>query len=123
MLIGLLTSRVSASYHTKCVSLSNQKCMTQHTLFNLHSDQYNQWSSNKYNHPNELHYYLSVVNLDRSAGSYNTMNDLPNKLCVAYKTKDLNTHVANMIIRIKGSKMLTKHVSCECKCKFDCRNM
>ena len=28
----LLTSIVSASNHTKCISLSNQKCMTQPTL-------------------------------------------------------------------------------------------
>ena len=29
-------SIVNASDHTKCVSLSNQKCMTQTTLINLH---------------------------------------------------------------------------------------
>ena len=34
--IGFLTSIVSAFNHTKCVSLSNQKCMAQPTLFNLH---------------------------------------------------------------------------------------
>ena len=34
--IGLLTDIVSASNHIKCVSLSNQKCMTQPILFNLH---------------------------------------------------------------------------------------
>ena len=42
MFIGLLTSIVSASYHTKCVSLSNQKCMTQPTLINLHHNKYSQ---------------------------------------------------------------------------------
>ena len=34
--IGLLTGIVSASNHTNCVSLSNQKCMIQPTLINLH---------------------------------------------------------------------------------------
>ena len=34
--IGLLSSIVNASNHTKCVWLSNQKCMIQPTLFNLH---------------------------------------------------------------------------------------
>ena len=34
--IGLLTGIVSPFNHTKCVSLSNQKCMTQPTLINLH---------------------------------------------------------------------------------------
>ena len=34
--IGLLTGIVSASNHTKCVSLNNQICMTQPTLVDLH---------------------------------------------------------------------------------------
>ena len=34
--MGLLISIVSASKHTKCVSLSNQKCKIQPTLINLH---------------------------------------------------------------------------------------
>ena len=36
----LLTSIVSASNHTKSVSLSNQKCMNQPTLINLHLNEY-----------------------------------------------------------------------------------
>ena len=34
MFIVLLTGIISASNHTKCVSLSNQKCMTQPTRIN-----------------------------------------------------------------------------------------
>ena len=34
--IGLLSSIVNASNHTKYVWLSNQKCMIQPTLVNLH---------------------------------------------------------------------------------------
>ena len=34
--IGLLISIVNVSNQTNCVSLSNQKCMTQPTLINLH---------------------------------------------------------------------------------------
>ena len=40
--IGLLTAIVSASNHTKCALLSNQKCMTQPTLINLHPNEYSQ---------------------------------------------------------------------------------
>ena len=40
--IGLLTSIVNASSHTKCVSLSNQKCDIQPTLINLHPSVYTQ---------------------------------------------------------------------------------
>ena len=42
ILIGILTDLVNESNHTKCVSLSNQKCMIQPTLINLHSNEYNQ---------------------------------------------------------------------------------
>ena len=37
--IGLLTGLVNGSNHTKCVSLNNQKCMTQPTLINLHPNE------------------------------------------------------------------------------------
>ena len=37
----LITNRiVSASNHTKCMSLSNQKCITQPFLVNLHPNEY-----------------------------------------------------------------------------------
>ena len=51
ILIGLLTSILNASNHTKCVSLSNQKCKSQLTLINLHPNEYTQ----------ELHYYPFAV--------------------------------------------------------------
>ena len=50
--IGLLTDIVSASNHRKSVSLSNQKCMTQPTLINLHPNECSQ----------EFHYYLFLLN-------------------------------------------------------------
>ena len=83
--------------------------MTQPTLINLHPNQYSK----------ELHYYLFAVKLDKCVGSCNTLNDLSNKLCVLNKTADLNLSVFNMITGINGSKTLTKHISCECKCRFD----
>ena len=64
MFIGLSTSIVSASNHTKCVPLSNQKCMTQPTLSSLHPNEYSQ----------ELRYYPFAVNLDRCAGSCNILD-------------------------------------------------
>ena len=51
---GLLISIVNASNHTQCVLLSNQKCMIQPTLINLHQNQYSQ----------EFHYYPFLVKLD-----------------------------------------------------------
>ena len=109
--IGLLTGLINASNHTKCVSLSSQKYMTQFTLINLNPHEYSQ----------ELHYYPFVVNLDRCVESCNTLNELSNKVCVPNKTEDLNLSAFNMITRIYESKTLIKYISCECKCKFDGR--
>ena len=71
---------VSASSHTKCISLSSQKCMPQPTLINLHSNEYSQ----------ELHCYPLAVNLETCAGNCNTFDNLSNKACVPSETKDLN---------------------------------
>ena len=38
--VNLLTSIVSASDHTRCALLNNQKCMTQPTLINLRPNEY-----------------------------------------------------------------------------------
>ena len=87
MFIGLLTSIVSVPNHTKCMSLSNQKCMARHTLVNLHPNEYSQY----------LHYYIFAVKLDRCVGSCNTLNDLPKNVCVPNDTEDLNLSKFNMI--------------------------
>ena len=42
MFIVLLTSIVNASNHTRCVSLSNQKCKIRPTLINLHLNESSQ---------------------------------------------------------------------------------
>ena len=39
---GLLTGLVNGSNHTRCVSLSNKKCMIQPTLINLYPNEYSQ---------------------------------------------------------------------------------
>ena len=62
--IGLLTSLVNGSNHTKCVSLSNQKCMTQPALINFYP--------NKCSH--EFHYYPFAVRLDRWVESCHTVD-------------------------------------------------
>ena len=84
--IGLLTVLVNRSNHTKCVSLSSQKCMTQPTLITLCPNEYSQ----------EFHYYPFAAKLDRCFGSCNTLNDLSNKVRVPNKTEDLNLSVFNI---------------------------
>ena len=109
MFIVVLSSIVNASNHTKFILLSNRKRRIQPTLINLHSNEYSQ----------EFHYHSFTVKLDRCVGSCNTFNDLSNKVCVPNKAEDLNLSLFNMITGINESKTLTKHISCEYKCKFD----
>ena len=87
--------------------------MTQTTLINLHSNEYNQ----------ELRYYPFEVNLDRCVGSCDTLDDLSSEVCVLNETGDLNFCVFNMITWINESKTLAKYVSCKCKCKFDSKKL
>ena len=70
--MGLLISIVNAPNHTRCVLLSNQKCMIRITLINLYPNEYNQ----------EFHYYSFAVKLDRCFGNCITLNDLSNKIYV-----------------------------------------
>ena len=107
--IGLLTDLVNGSNHTKCVLLSNQKCMTQPILINLHPNEYSQ----------EFYYYLFSVKLDRFVSSCNTLNDLSYKVCIPNKAEELNLSIFNMITGINELKTLTKHISCKRKCRFD----
>ena len=48
---------------------------------------------------------------------------MSNKICVPNKTEDLNLIVFNTITGINESKILTKHISWECKCKSDGKNV
>ena len=111
MFIGLITAIVSTSNHTKFMSLSNQHFMIQPTPISLHPNEYSQ----------EFHYYPFAVKLDRCVGSCNTLNDLFYNVCVLGKTKDLNLSIFTMMTGINEPKTLIKHISCECKYKFDGR--
>ena len=84
MFIVLPTNIVNAFNHTKCLSQSNQKCTIQPILINLHANEQNQ----------EFHYYPFAVKLNRRNGSYNTLHDLSNKVCVPNKTEDLNLNLS-----------------------------
>ena len=103
--------------HIKCLKSYKMRVVkqpekqTQPTLISLHPNEYSQ----------ELHYYPFAINLGRCAGSCNTLNDLSNKVCFANETEYLNLRVFNMLTGINESKILTKHISCKCKCKFNGR--
>ena len=85
--------------------------MVYSSLVNLYPNEYSQ----------ELHSYSFAVNLIRCIGSCNILNDVPNKVFILHKTEHLNISVLNMITEINESKIVTKHISCECKFEFDGR--
>ena len=82
-----LFSGLNASSNAKCVLLSNQKCKIKPTLINSHPNEFTQGYL----------FYQLAVNLVRCARRLNTLNDLPNQVCVPNKTEDLNLSVFNMI--------------------------
>ena len=106
--IRTLASIVNTPGNAKCISLNTQQCMTQPTFINLYPNEYIEG----------LRYYAFAANLNRGLGICNTLHDLSNKVCVPNKTEDLNMIVFNMIREINESKMLTKHISFECKCQL-----
>ena len=117
VLIGLLcfskclSSIANTADLMKCLSLNNQQCKTQPTFINLHANNYIEG----------LHYYSFPVNLDRCVGNCIILINLSNKVCVPKEKEDLSLSVFNMITGINESKILAKHISCKCKCKFDGR--
>ena len=79
------------------MALSNQKCMTQHTLINLYPNEYSQ----------EFHYYPFAVKLDDNNLIFNNLNGLSNKEWVPNKKEDLDLSVLNMITGLNESKTFT----------------
>ena len=67
----------------------------------------------------ELNYYPFIISLDKCNGYCNAVDDLSTKICVPSKTKDVNVEVFNTITKINEAKTLVKHISCDCKRKFN----
>ena len=76
MFIVLLASIVNASNHTQRVSLSNQKCINQPTLINLHPNEYSE----------EFRYYPFAVKLDKCVISCRTLNNLKESINYVFYT-------------------------------------
>ena len=63
-----------------------------------------------------------MFNWDRWNTSCNSFGDPPDITCVLNKTEDVNLNIVNMITTTTTkSETLTKYISCNCECKFDCR--
>ena len=95
IIIVLLSSRSSLA--TKCVSFNDEL-----TLIDLN--------------PFEFKHYPFMINLDEFSGSCNVLSP---KICVPMKIKDINLKAFNMIKNEIGAKAMSKHISCDCECKFN----
>ena len=62
-----------------------------------------------------MRHYTFMVNLDRCNGRCNSFDDPSDRIYLANKTENVNINVF--------TKTLTKHISCECKRKFDGRKL
>ena len=95
----------SSSLTTKCLSLNDEPCMLRPTVFNLN--------------PVKLKYYPLMVSLDKYSGSCKSGSHLSTKICVLSKTKGTHIKAFNMTTNRFEAKTLVKHISCDCKCKFN----
>ena len=56
-----------------------------------------------------------MISLDKCTGSCNVLSP---KICVSKQTIDINVKTFNMITNKNEAKTMTKHISCDCKCKL-----
>ena len=87
---------------TKCLFLNDEPCMVRPTLIDLNLV--------------ELKYYPFMISLDQCSGSCNVLSP---KICAPKETKDINVKAFNMITNKNEAKPMTKHISCDCKCRFN----
>ena len=110
--IGLWTGLDNGSNRTKCL---------------FHSAIWSIWLNLLYILINTVKNFTTVdlrlSSIDETHGSGNTPNNLSSKVRVSNKAEDLNLSIFNMIAGIIESKTLTKHTSCNCKWKFDEKNV
>ena len=66
--------------------------------------------------PVELKYYPFMISLNICTECCNVLSP---KICAPKETKDINVKALNMITTKDEAKAMTKHISCDCKCKFN----
>ena len=66
--------------------------------------------------PVELKFYPFMTSLGKCNGSCNVLSPL---MWFPKKSKDINIKVFNMITNKNEAKTMTKHILCDCKCKFN----
>ena len=97
----------SESLATKFLSLNDEPCMVRPILIDLNLV--------------EVKYYPFIISLDKCTASFSV---LYSKICVPKQNKtkqkkDINVKAFNMIANKNEAKAMTKHIPCDCKCKFN----
>ena len=67
----------------------------------------------------KLYYYPFIIGLDRCDECCNTVKDSFRRICVPTVIADINLKVFNVIRGINKLKILWKHISFECRCKWN----
>ena len=57
-----------------------------------------------------------MISLDKCTGSCNVLSP---KICVPKETKGINIKAFNVKTNKNEAKTMNKHISCDCKCKFN----
>ena len=63
----------------------------------------------------KLKYYPFMISLDKSTGNCNVLSP---KICPPKETQNINVKAFNMRINKNEAKGMTKHISCDFKCKI-----
>ena len=101
-IVLLIFSESLALNQTKCLFFNDEPCMVRPNLIDLN--------------PVEIKYYPFMITLDKCSGNNNVLSP---KIYVPKETKDINVKAFNMLTNKNEAKTMTKHISCDCKCKLN----
>ena len=93
------------AFQLNYVSVSNQECKVRPAIIYINS--------------NEPLFYSYNIAVNKSIGSCNDIDNPYVRLCIPEVVKDMNIREFNLMSRINGTRHLTWHETCECKCWGD----
>ena len=89
----------------KCVSMNNQEWRIRPEIINVNN--------------NEHLFYSYSIEVNKSSGSYNNINDPYAKLCVSDVVQNVNVKLFNLMSRTNETRHTEWHETCKCKCWLD----
>ena len=89
----------------KSVSMNNQEWRIRPEIINVNN--------------NENSFYSYSIEVNKSSGSYNNINDPYAKLCVSDVVQNVNVKLFNLMSRTNETRHIEWHKTCKCKCRLD----